>query len=200
MSKIKLIVFVWILGLGKLLFATTIQSPSKNLTLLVGIDNAGMVHYDLIHAAGTVVQNAKMGFILKGNSLLDRDFELLNENTQTVDNSWQPVWGEVSSIRNNYQELIYAIRQKNTGILINIHFRLFDDGLGFRYEFPVQPKLKDFIIEEEVTEFKLSGNHTAFWIPGDYDTNEYPYTKSRLSEVDAVAKSEQHQEIAKKIA
>ena len=196
MSKIKLIVFVWILGLGKLLFATTIQSPSKNLTLLVGIDNAGMVHYDLIHAAGTVVQNAKMGFILKGNSLLDRDFELLNENTQTVDNSWQPVWGEVSSIRNNYQELIYAIRQKNTGILINIHFRLFDDGLGFRYEFPVQPKLKDFIIEEEVTEFKLSGNHTAFWIPGDYDTNEYPYTKSRLSEVDAVAKSEQHQEIA----
>ena len=146
MSKIKLIVFVWILGLGKLLFATTIQSPSKNLTLLVGIDNAGMVHYDLIHAAGTVVQNAKMGFILKGNSLLDRDFELLNENTQTVDNSWQPVWGEVSSIRNNYQELIYAIRQKNTGILINIHFRLFDDGLGFRYEFPVQPKLKDFII------------------------------------------------------
>lgn len=196
MHKIKLIVLVWILGLGKLLFATTIQSPSKNLTLLVSIDNAGMVHYDLINTAGTVVQNAKMGFILKGNNLLDRDFELLNETTQTVDNSWQPVWGEVSSIRNNYQELIYAIRQKNTGTLINIHFRLFDDGLGFRYEFPIQPKLKDFIIEEELTEFKLSGNHTAFWIPGDYDTNEYPYTKSRLSEVDAVAKSEQHQEIA----
>lgn len=196
MHKIKLIVLVWILGLGKVLFATTIQSPSKNLTLLVSIDNAGMLHYDLIHTAGTVVQNAKMGFILKGNNLLDRDFELLNETTQTVDNSWQPVWGEVSSIRNNYQELIYAIRQKNTGTLINIHFRLFDDGLGFRYEFPIQPKLKDFIIEEELTEFKLSGNHTAFWIPGDYDTNEYPYTKSRLSEVDAVAKSEQHQEIA----
>jgi hypothetical protein len=196
MSKIKLIVFVWILGLGKLLFATTIQSPSKNLTLLVGIDNEGMVHYDLIHTAGTVVQNAKMGFILKGNNLLDRDFELLNESTKMVDDTWQPVWGEVSSIRNNYQELIYAIRQKNTGILINIHFRLFDDGLGFRYEFPVQPKLKDFIIEEEVTEFKLSGNHTAFWIPGDYDTNEYSYTKSKLSEVDAVNVSNKYTEIA----
>lgn len=196
MRKIKLIVFVWILGLSKMLFATTIQSPSKNLTLLVGIDNTGMVHYDLIHTAGTVVQNAKMGFILKGNNLLDRDFELLNESTQSVDNTWQPVWGEVSSIRNNYQELIYAIRQKNTGILINIHFRLFDDGLGFKYEFPVQPKLKDFIIEEEVTEFKLSGNHTAFWIPGDYDTNEYPYTKSKLSEVDAVNVSNKYTEIA----
>lgn len=196
MHKIKLIVFVWILGMGKMLVATTIQSPSKNLTLLVGIDNAGMVHYDLIHTAGTVVQNAKMGFILKGNNLLDRDFELLNESRQSIDNTWQPVWGEVSSIRNNYQELIYAIRQKNTGIQINIHFRLFDDGLGFKYEFPVQPKLKDFIIEEEVTEFKLSGNHTVFWIPGDYDTNEYPYTKSKLSEVDAVNVSNKYTEIA----
>jgi glucan 1,4-alpha-glucosidase len=177
-------------------FATTIQSPSKNLTLIVGIDNSGVIRYDLIHAAGTVVEQSKLGFMLKDGKQLDRDFTMLYETVTAVDNTWQPVWGEVSNIRNNYTELKYHVRQIGTKIQMFIVFRLFDDGLGFRYEFPHQPELTSFIITDELTEFNLSGDHTAFWIPGDYDTNEYPYTKSKLSEVDAVTKSEKHTEIA----
>lgn len=180
----------------QLLHATTIQSPSKNLTLLVGIDDKGTIHYDLIHNAGTVIQNAKLGFNIKNAAPLDRDFVLLYETVTQMDTTWQPVWGEVATITNKYTELRYHVRQTTTKVQMFIVFRLFDDGLGFRYEFPYQPELKDFIISDELTEFKLSDDHTAFWIPGDYDTNEYPYTKSKLSEIDAVTVSNKYTEIA----
>ncbi len=176
--------------------AATIQSPSKNLTLIVEIDDKGTIHYDLLHNAATVVQNSKLGFTLKDAAPLDRDFVLLYETITQVDTSWNPVWGEVSTIRNNYTELIYHVRQTTTKVQLYIVFRLFDDGLGFRYEFPAQPELKDFIISEELTSFNLTGNHTAFWIPGDYDSNEYPYTKSKLSEIDALTVSALHTSIS----
>ena len=194
--KSYVVTLVICLLLGVSAFGTTIQSPSKNLTLMVGIDDKGVIHYDLMHKAGTVVQNSKLGFTLKDAAPLDRDFVLLYETVNHVDTSWQPVWGEVSTITNKYTELIYHVRQTTTKVQMYIVFRLFDDGMGFRYEFPHQPELKYFIIADELTEFKLSGNHTAFWIPGDYDTNEYPYTKSKLSDIDAVTVSNRYTEIA----
>ena len=194
--KSYIITLAFCLLAGVSAFGTTIQSPSKNLTLMVGIDDKGVIHYDLLHNAGAVIQNSKLGFTLKDAVPLDRDFVLLYETVNHVDTSWQPVWGEVATIRNNYTELIYHVRQTTTKVQMYIVFRLFDDGLGFRYEFPHQPELKYFIIADELTEFKLSGNHTAFWIPGDYDTNEYPYTKSKLSDIDAVTVSNRYTEIA----
>lgn len=178
------------------LFAVTIQSPLKNLTLTVAIDDKGIVHYELVHDLGTVIQNSKLGFTLKDVASLDRDFVLLYETVNQVDTSWNPVWGEVSTIRNNYTELIYHVRQTTTKVQLYIVFRLFDDGLGFRYEFPAQPELKDFIISDELTEFKVGADETAFWIPGDFDSNEYPYTKSKLSEIDALTVAAIHTSIS----
>jgi hypothetical protein len=93
------------------------------------------------------------------------------------------VWGEESQIRNHYNELLIGLTQKSTGRKINIRFRAFDEGIGFRYEFPTQENLAYFVIQEEKTQFAMSGDHTAFWIPGDYDTQEYDYVESKLSEI-----------------
>ncbi|MDD1444432.1 glycoside hydrolase family 97 N-terminal domain-containing protein, partial [Dolichospermum sp. ST_sed3] len=118
----------------------------------------------------------------------ERNLNLVSVDSAYVDNSWQPVWGEEKSIRNNYRELGITLQQKDEKkLLLRIVFRLFDKGLGFRYEFPQQPNLQYFVVKDELTSFSLSGDHKAWWIPGDYDTNEYPYSVSRLSEVDAFA-------------
>ncbi|MCU6167531.1 glycoside hydrolase family 97 N-terminal domain-containing protein, partial [Enterobacter roggenkampii] len=103
--------------------------------------------------------------------------------TSTFDESWKPVWGEANQIRNHYNELAVTLNQKSTDRHIVIRFRLFDDGLGFRYEFPEQKNLTYFVIKEERTQFAMAGDHKAFWIPGDYDTQEYDYTTSKLSEI-----------------
>lgn len=105
------------------------------------------------------------------------------EMMDMVDETWHPVWGEETEIRNNYNEMVVNLVQPKFDRKMNIRFRVFDDGFGFRYEFPEQPNLNYFVIEEEETEFAMTGDHTAYWIPGDYDTQEYNYTKSRLSEI-----------------
>src|SRR5690606_14847518 len=114
---------------------------------------------------------------------LKENFLIIDTETSSFDQSWEPVWGEVSSIRNHYNELIVHLKQERTQRLLDIRFRLYDDGLGFRYEFPQQTQLIYFVIDEELTEFAMTGDHTAFWIPGDYDTQEYDYTQSKLSEI-----------------
>lgn len=101
----------------------------------------------------------------------------------SLNETWQPVWGEESVIRNHYNEVLVDLRQADTNRLMSIRFRLFNDGLGFRYEFPQQRELSYFVITDECTEFAMSGDMTAYWIPGDYDTQEYDYTRSRLSEI-----------------
>ena len=108
---------------------------------------------------------------------------MVDSKTSTFDETWQPVWGEVNKIRNHYNELAVTLNQKETDRKIIIRFRLFADGLGFRYEFPAQKNLTYFIVKEEKTQFAMTGDHTAFWIPGDYDTQEYDYTQSKLSEI-----------------
>ena len=116
------------------------------------------------------------------SSLYD-GFEVTGTTASTFDETWKPVWGEVKDIRNHYNELLVKLNQQNTGRQMNIRFRLYDDGLGFRYEFPQQKNLIYFVIQEEKTQFAMAGDHTAYWIPGDYDTQEYDYTTSRLSEI-----------------
>jgi hypothetical protein len=114
---------------------------------------------------------------------LRNDFAIADTKTATFDESWKPVWGEVASIRNHYNELAVTLNQKETQRKMVIRFRLFNEGLGFRYEFPLQKNLSYFVIKEEKTQFAMTGDHTAFWIPGDYDTQEYDYTTSKLSEI-----------------
>ena len=111
------------------------------------------------------------------------DFKVTDTSTSTFKDTWQPVWGEVKEITNHYNQLKVTLKQNETDRIMIINFRLFDDGLGFRYEFPTQKNLVYFTIKEERTQFAMTGDHTAFWIPGDYDTQEYDYTKSKLSEI-----------------
>ena len=110
-------------------------------------------------------------------------FEIVKTSTSSFDETWQPVWGEVKDIRNHYNELLVELRQPETDRYLNIRFRVYDDGIGLRYEFPQQKNLVYFILKEEHTQFAMTGDHTAWWIPGDYDTQEYDYTESRLSEI-----------------
>lgn len=146
----------------------------------------GVPEYAVSYHGRPVIKTSQLGLKLKDNPALDSNFEIIKTDTITVDESWKPVWGEVNSIRNHYQQLTCQLKQRTApNLSLNIVFRVFDDGVGFRYEFPVQPHLKNFTVLNEETEFALAGNHKAFWIPGDYDSNEYLYVTSKLSEVDA---------------
>lgn len=148
------------------------------------LQNDGTPTYNLKYKNKEVVKTSKLGLELKDDkkSLLN-DFTIADTKTSTFDETWKPVWGEVDHIRNHYNELAVTLNQKGTDRQIVIRFRLFDDGLGFRYEFPAQKNLTYFTIKEERSQFAMTGDHTAFWIPGDYDTQEYDYTKSKLSEI-----------------
>lgn len=164
--------------------AQQLTSPNGELTMQFSLKEDGTPTYKLTYKNQEVIKESSLGFHLKNDkkSLLD-DFKITDTNTSTFDETWQPVWGEVTAIRNHYNELAVTLTQNETDRIMVIIFRLFDDGLGFRYEFPTQKKLVYFIIKEERTQFAMTGDHTAFWIPGDYDTQEYDYTKSKLTEI-----------------
>ncbi len=144
----------------------------------------GTPTYNLKYKNKEVVKTSKLGLELKNDktSLLNA-FTISDSKVSTFDETWKPVWGEVAQIRNHYNELAVTLNQKSTDRTIIIRFRLFDEGLGFRYEFPAQKNLIYFVIKEEKTQFAMTGNHTAYWISGDYDTQEYDYTTSKLSEI-----------------
>ncbi|MFV8324666.1 glycoside hydrolase family 97 protein [Flavobacterium sp. ZS1P14] len=161
-----------------------LKSPNEKFVMEFSLQNDGTPSYSLNYKGKAVVKPSKLGLELKNDkkSLLN-DFSVIDTKTSTFDETWKPVWGEVASIRNHYNELAVTLNQKGTDRQIIIRFRLFDDGLGFRYEFPSQKNLTYFVIKEERTQFAMAGDHTAFWIPGDYDTQEYDYTTSKLSEI-----------------
>ena len=144
----------------------------------------GTPTYELSYKNKPIIKSSKLGFELKNdkNSLLN-GFVITNSKSSTFDETWKPVWGEVAQIRNHYNELAVTLNQKSTDRIVVVRFRLFDDGLGFRYEFPEQKNLVYFVIKEERTQFAMTGNHSAYWISGDYDTQEYDYTTSKLSEI-----------------
>lgn len=163
--------------------AQTLKSPDGNLVLNFHLSDAKTPVYSLEYKGKTVVKESKLGFRIRPSYEFDKDFKVVDTKVSESDTTWETVWGQNRSVRDNHKELFVALQQETTGWLLNIRFRLFDDGLGFRYEFPVQKELRHFTINEEMTEFCLSGNHKAFWIPADYDTNEFQITTSKLSEV-----------------
>ena len=179
----------------------TLSSPDGNLSLKFTLTEKGEPCYWLDYKDKAAVMPSTMGFELRGkmesmifNGLekkaepgapvsLHDGFVLEKTVRDSLDETWTPVWGEESMIRNRYNEMAVSLRQEGTGYEMDIRFRLYDDGLGFRYEFPQQENLSYFVIKEELTQFAMTGDHKAFWIPGDYDTQEYDYVESRLSEI-----------------
>ena len=182
-----------------------LSSPDGNLTMSFSLDMQGSPVYELSYKGKTVIKPSKLGLELvqenpnkqtdfewkeQKNTILSdvqtnlyNGFELEKAEFSTFDETWQPVWGEEKEIRNHYNQLTVTLEQSQSERIMQIEFRLFNDGLGFRYNFPKQPHLNYFVIKEEPSQFAMTGDHKAFWIPGDYDTQEYDYTTSRLSEI-----------------
>lgn len=164
--------------------AQQLKSPNQKLQMEFSLLKDGTPSYSLNYKGKPVIKSSKLGLELKNDekSLLN-SFTIVDTKASTFDEVWKPVWGEVASIRNHYNELAVTLNQEGTNRQMIIRFRLFDEGLGFRYEFPLQKNLTYFVIKEEKSQFAMNGDHTAFWIPGDYDTQEYDYTTSKLSEI-----------------
>ncbi|MDQ3800259.1 MAG: glycoside hydrolase family 97 protein [Acidobacteriota bacterium] len=179
-------------------FGQKIKSPDGRFALDFKLDEAGTPVYELSFKDKTVIKESRLGIEVANQPNLTKDFRIVKTETSEKDETWRPVWGEVREIRNNYRELAVTLEQ-NLGMMprrtVILRFRLFNDGLGFRYEFPAQNDLKYFTVKEEKTEFNLTGDHKAFWIPGDYDTNEYAYSTTRLSEIHALPISQKAIEI-----
>ena len=152
-----------------ILNSQTLQSPSKEISLAFSLDS-GKPSYTVSFRNKPVVEKSYLGMILKDTDNLQSGFEVVKTEGSAFDKSWKPVLGEVSSIRNRYNQLTVQLSQNSTGRKLNIIFRAFDEGIAFRYEFPKQDKLNYFIVSKETTEFNLAGDHKAFWIPGDIDS------------------------------
>lgn len=205
MKKVLLTVFLTLSAF--LLKAETIKSPNGEITLNFEVKN-GVPTYWMDYKGHPVIKPSKLGLELKSekpeakfltpidnNVKEDKDytnlmsgFVLAKADTTSFDETWQPVWGEVKDIRNNYNELAVTLKQPSTDREMIIRFRVYNDGMGFRYEFPQQKNLNYFVIKEERSQFAMAGDHKAFWIPGDYDTQEYDYTESKLSEIRGLMK------------
>ena len=164
--------------------AQELKSPNGNFKMIFALENDGTPTYQLFMKNKEIIKKSKLGLELqKDKKSLLNDFKLVNEVRNTFDETWKTVWGEETEIRNHYNELALTLKQNETERQVIIRFRLFNDGLGFRYEFPEQKNLTYFVVKEERTEFAMTGDHTAFWIPGDYDTQEYDFTESKLTEI-----------------
>ena len=185
----------------------TLKSPSGNMEMTFHLTAEGTPQYALNYGDQKVILPSNLGFefrgVLKAQELVfnqdgtiskeDRQpcysfydgFAVESVETATFEDTWEPVWGEEKEIRNHYNELLVNLVQTSSDKKMAIRFRLYDDGLGFRYEFPYQRNLSYFVIKEELTQFALAGDHTAWWVPGDYDTQEYNFVESRLSEISA---------------
>ncbi|WP_203257647.1 glycoside hydrolase family 97 protein [Hyunsoonleella ulvae] len=185
--KLKIVVaLISVVSYVKYGIAQELKSPNGEILMTFSLENNGKPTYQLTYKNQQVIKPSYLGLELKDDatSLLD-DFEVIDTDTSSFDETWQPVWGEESQIRNHYNELAVTLKQGETDRLMMIRFRLFNEGLGFRYEFPQQDNLVYFVIKEERTQFAMTGDHTAHWIAGDYDSQEYDYTKSKLSEIEA---------------
>jgi hypothetical protein len=166
------------------------------------LDSDGSPMYEVSFSGRPVIKPSHMGFKLDKDSLFFKHFQLLGVERSSADASWQPVWGEVSRIRDRHEQLIVHLQKPGAvaASRLDIVFRVFEDGVGFRYVFPRESKLDYFIVRQEMTQFALAGDHKTFWIPGDYDTNEYPYTTSRISEIDNKELVEKSTDIAVRVA
>ena len=178
----KLSFLLLCLLLSTFVLAQELRSPNEAFLLKFSLENSRPT-YELSLNGKTVIRPSYLGLELVDAEDLMGGFERSNTEYNTFDETWEPVWGETRTIRNHYNEMLVSLKQNPTDRQLLIRFRLFDDGLGFRYEFPLQANLTNFVIQEERTQFAMAGDHTAFWLPGDYDTQEYDYTTSKLSQI-----------------
>ena len=164
----------------------SIASPDQQIQLhFVNADN-GSIQYQVNYKSKAVVAPSSLGFRLSEPVMSLMNFDVLSVDSSVVNNSWEPVWGEQKTIVNHYRELKIALSDRSKDkIRMDLIFRVYNDGVVFRYEFPVQPNLMHFIVADEISQINMTGDHQAFWIPGDYDTNEYSYYNSALSKIDA---------------
>lgn len=180
MKKVLLATMCFLLSMAA--FASEVSSPNGVIKVIFKL-NGSVPTYQVYYKGKEVVRPSRLGYeLINAQNLLD-GFTVKSEETSTFDETWQPVWGETRTIRNHYNDLLVKLTQQSTDRNVNIRFRVYDDGVGLRYEFPQEGKLNYFVVKEERTEFAMTGDHTSWWIAGDYDTQEYEYTKSRLSEI-----------------
>lgn len=171
------------LGLAGRVHASEVTSPNGEMKLTFTLRDS-KPYYSVSFRGKPVIKPSRLGYELHNAESLLEGFTQMGEKTSTFDETWTPVWGENKTIRNHYKELLVNLIQEKTGRVMNLRFRVYDEGVGLRYEFPQEgSKLNYFVVKEECTEFALTGDHIAWWIPGDYDTQEYEYSRSRLSEI-----------------
>ena len=171
------------LGLAGRVHASEVTSPNGEMKLTFTLRDS-KPYYSVSFRGKPVIKPSRLGYELHNADNLLEGFTQTGEKTSTFDETWTPVWGENKTIRNHYKELLVNLIQEKTGRVMNLRFRVYDEGVGLRYEFPQEgSKLNYFVVKEECTEFALTGDHIAWWIPGDYDTQEYEYSRSRLSEI-----------------
>ena len=163
-------------------------SPDGNVVLSFSLKADGTPTYKMTYKGKPVINESTLGFTLKKDEPLTNHFKVVSDSKSTFKETWKPVWGEEKEILNYYNELLVQLKQDKTNRLMNIRFRVYNEGVGFRYEFPTQKELTYFVIAEENTQFAMTGDHTAWWIPGDYDTQEYDYNESKLSEIRGLMK------------
>jgi hypothetical protein len=181
-------------------FGQGLTASMDRIKLSFSLNENGTPIYSVTFNDNPVIKPSSLGFVFSNDDNFNSDFEISGSDKSSHDDTWQPVLGEVKNIRNHYNQLTVHLKQKNTNRLLDIEFRVFADGVGFRYVFPQQPNLKYFIVTDELTKFVVAGDHKTFWIPGDYDTNEYPYTTSKLSEVNNKALVDKSTDIAVRVA
>lgn len=167
-----------------MVYSQNIQSPSKKISVDFKLTASGQPSYSVNYNNKPVIFESTLGIKLKDKPALDANFTIDNVKNSSFNESWKPVLGEQATIVNHYNELIIALIQKETHIKMNLIFRVFDEGVAFRYDFPKQKDLNYFIISDEVSQFNLTDNHKVFWIPGDYDSQEYVYNETSFSDID----------------
>ena len=193
-------VFFLLIFLSGAVYADEISASMQKIKLDFRLDKKGTPVYSVSFDRKVIIQPSELGFIFTNDDNFNSNFQITSSEKKDVDETWKPVWGEVNEIRDHYEQLTVHLKQNTTNRLLDIVFRVFADGVGFRYEFPQQKGLTYFIVTNELTQFHLAGNHKAFWIPGDYDSNEYPYTTSKISEIDNKDMVEKSTAIAVRIA
>lgn len=164
--------------------AQEVLSPSKEVVLNFLLNQNGKPTYSVQYKGQSVVELSYLGIKFKNGTSLTEGFKVINSEKSSFNEAWQPVLGEQASIKNHYNQIIFHLVQRETNKKMNIVFKVYDEGVAFRYEFPFSENVEYFVVSEEVTEFNLTGNHKTFWIPGDYDSQEYVYNETRLSEID----------------
>lgn len=189
MNIVKIFIAFILIAFTLPLLAQNLKSPDGNLSLVFEVKD-GKAFYQLDYKGKAVIKPSSLGLDLFNDKFgLTNGFSLSKSESTSFDETWTPVWGEYKQIRNHYNELAVTLNQDAAKRFIVIRFRLFNDGLGFRYEFPEQPNLNYMVVKEEHTQFAMTGDHKAFWIPGDFDTQEYDYTESKLSEIRGLMKA-----------